>query len=72
MNALLLSSSTPDNLWGKATLFACHIQNRIPYRKNNKNPYEFWKGYASNLNYLKLQGCLAKVMLLEPKKRKIS
>ena len=71
MNALLVSSCAPDNLWGEAILSACHIQNRIPYKKNNKTPYELWKGYAPNLNYLKVWGCLAKVMLPEPKKRKI-
>ena len=66
MNALLVSSSILDNLWGETILSACH------YKKNNKTPYELWKDYASILNYLKVWGCLAKVMLLEPKKRKIS
>ena len=30
-----------------------------------------WKGHAPNLKYLEVWGCLAKVMLLDPKKRKI-
>ena len=29
------------------------------------------KGHAPNLKYLKVQGCLVKVMLHDPKKRKI-
>ena len=50
---------------------ACHLQNRIPYKKTSKTPYELWKGHAPNLKYLKVLGCLAKVMLPDPKKRKI-
>lgn len=33
MNCLLVSSNAPDNLWGEAILSACHLQNRIPYKK---------------------------------------
>ena len=68
MNAMLVSSGTPLNLWGEAILSACHIQNRIPYKKTGKTPYELWKGYAPNIAYLKVWGCLAKVLLPEPKK----
>ena len=71
MNSLLVSTSTPDNLWGEAILFACHLQNRIPYKKTGKTPYVLWKGHAPNLKYLKVWGCLTKVMLPDPKKRKI-
>ena len=70
MNSFLVSASTPNNLWGEA-LFACHLQNRIPYKKICRTPYELWKGHAPNLKYLKVWGCLAKVMLLDPKMWKI-
>ncbi|KAL6334049.1 hypothetical protein AAG906_001803 [Vitis piasezkii] len=68
MNAMLVSSGAPLNLLGEAILSACHIQNRIPYKKTDKTPYELWKGYAPNIAYLKVWGCLAKVLLSEPKK----
>ena len=71
MNSLFVSASIPNNLWGEAILFACHLQNRIPYKKTNKTPYELWKGHAPNLKYLKVWGYLAKFMLLDPKKKKI-
>src|ERR1044072_4190668 len=71
MNSMLISASAPDNLWGEAILSACLLQNRIPHKKTGKTPYELWKGYQPNLNYLKVWGCLAKVMLPDPKKRKI-
>ena len=54
VNSLLVSASTPTNLWGEAILSACHLQNRISYKKTSKTPYELWKNHASNLKYLKM------------------
>ena len=71
MNSLPVSASAPNNLWGEAILSSCHLQNRIPYKKTGKTPYELWIGHAPNLKYLKVWGCLVKVMLHGPKKRKI-
>jgi len=71
MNVMLISSNAPDNLWGEALLTACFLQNRIPHKKTGKTPYELWKGFQPNLKYLRVWGCLAKVMLPDPKKRKI-
>ena len=56
---------------GEAILSACHIQNKVPHKKTDKNPYELWERRKPNLEYLKVWGCLAKVMLPEPKKRKL-
>ena len=71
MNSLLVNALAPNNLWGEAILFACHLQNRIPYKKTSETPNELWKDHAHNLKYLKMWGCLAKVTLPDPKKRKI-
>ena len=71
MNSFLISSGAPNNLWGEAILLACHIQNRIPHKKIEKTPYKLWKGYAPNIKYLKVWGCFARVMLPDPKKRKL-
>ena len=71
VNYLLVSASAPNNLWGEVILSACHLQNRIQYKKTSKTPYELWKGHEPNLKYLKVWRCLAKVMLPDPKKRKI-
>ena len=43
MNVMLVSSRASLNLWEEAILSACHIQNRIPYKKTSKTPYELWK-----------------------------
>ena len=40
MNAMLVSSAAPNNLWGEALLSACFIQNRIPHKNTDKTPYE--------------------------------
>ena len=55
-NAMLVSSGLSSNMWGEAILSACH---------------ELWEGRKPNLEYLKVWGCLAKVMLPEPKRRKL-
>ena len=54
MNSLLVSASTPNNLWGEAMLSACHLQNRIPYKKTGKTPNKLWKCHIPNLKYLKV------------------
>ena len=61
INTLLVSASAPDNLWGEAILSACHLQNRISYKKTGKTSYELWKDHAPNLKYLKVWRCLVKV-----------
>ncbi|KAL6314329.1 hypothetical protein AAG906_019031 [Vitis piasezkii] len=43
----------------------------LPTWKIGKTPYGLWKGYAPNIAYLKVWGCLAKVLLPEPKKQKL-
>ncbi|KAK8704498.1 hypothetical protein V6N13_048120 [Hibiscus sabdariffa] len=55
-------------MWGDAILSANHILNRVPHKKLDHTPYELWKGYAPNLQYLKVWGCLAKVGLPDFKK----
>ena len=71
MNALLLSSGLPQNLWGEAILSANYILNLIPHKKTNKSLYELWKGRRPSYKYLKVWGCLTKVTVPIPKKVKI-
>jgi hypothetical protein len=44
MNAMLVSSELPTNMWGEAILSTCHIQNKVPHKKTSKTPYELWEG----------------------------
>ena len=71
MNAMLISSGLPQNLWGEAILSANYILNRIPPKRTNQTTYELWKGHKPSYNYLKIWGCLAKVAVPIPKKTKI-
>ncbi|KAL4038513.1 hypothetical protein IC575_002134 [Cucumis melo] len=40
MNAMLISSSLPQNLWGEALLTENYLLNRIPHKKSQNIPYE--------------------------------
>jgi hypothetical protein len=40
MHSMLVSFSSLDSLWGEAILSACHLQNRISYKKIGLTPYE--------------------------------
>ena len=68
MNFMLVSSGAPLNLWDEAILSTCHIQNRIPYKKTSKTPYELWKGYAPNIGYLKVWGVYQKYFFQNQRK----
>lgn len=58
-------------MWGEAILSACYILNRVPHKRLDKTPYELWKGFAPNLNFLKVWGCLAKVALPDFKRTNV-
>ena len=67
MNALLISSGLPQNLWGDAILTENQILNRVPHSKTNVIPYKKWKGRKPNLKW----GCPDKVQVPIPKRVKI-
>ena len=71
MNAMLISSGLPQNLWGKALLSTNYILNKLPHKKLDKTSYSLWKGRSPSYEYLKVWGCLAKVMVPISKRIKI-
>ena len=71
MNAMLISSDLPQNMWGEVILFANYLLNKVPKKKAEKTPYELWRGRQSSYKYLRVWGCLAKVAVPPPKKVKI-
>ena len=71
MNAMLISLGLPQNLWGEALLSTNYILNKLPHKKLDKTPYSLWKGLSPSYKYLKVWGCLAKVMVPIPKRIKI-
>ena len=54
MNAMLISSGLPKNLWGEALLIANYLLNRIPHKKSQNIPYEKWKGRKPSYKFLKV------------------
>ncbi|KAJ0008485.1 hypothetical protein Pint_29037 [Pistacia integerrima] len=69
VNAMLISSGAL--FVGEAMLLACYIQNIISFKKTGKTPYELWKGHVTNLKYIKVRGCFAKVTIPEPKRKRL-
>ncbi|CAH9125353.1 unnamed protein product [Cuscuta epithymum] len=70
MNAMLVSSGLSQNMWGEAILTSNYLLNKVPRKKYDKTPYELWKGKRPSYQYLKVWGCLAKVLVPTPKKGK--
>ena len=52
-------------------LSANYILNKLPHKKLDKTPYSLWKGRSPSYKYLKVWGCLAKVIVPIPKRIKI-
>ena len=71
MNAMLISSGLPQNMWGEAILSGNYLLNKVPKKKAEKTPYELWKGMKPSYKYLRVWGCLAKVAVPPPKKVRI-
>ena len=55
----------------EAIFSASLIQNKIPYKKTNKSPYQLWRVTHPMFNTLMCGGCLTKVIIHDPKKRKL-
>ncbi|KAH9736282.1 hypothetical protein KPL71_018042 [Citrus sinensis] len=71
MNAMLISSGLPQNMWGEAVLSANYLLNKIPRKQEDKTTYELWKGISPSYKFLRVWGCLAKVEVPLNKKVKI-
>ena len=71
MNTILISSGLPQSMWGEVVLSANYLLNKVSRKTETKTLYELWFGRKPSYKYLKVWGCLAKVMVPTPKKMKI-
>ena len=71
MIAMLISSGLPQNMWREAILSANYLLNKVLRKNEQKTLYELWKGRQLSYKYLRMWGCLAKVVVPTPKKVKI-
>ncbi|KAD7477702.1 hypothetical protein E3N88_00838 [Mikania micrantha] len=71
MNAMLISSGMSQDMWGEAILLATYLLNKIPFKKKDVTPYELWMRRKPSYKYLKVWGCLAKVVVPPPKVQRI-
>ncbi|PWA78284.1 hypothetical protein CTI12_AA217490 [Artemisia annua] len=66
-----VAERAPHSLWGEACLAANTVLNKIPHKKNDKSPYQLWKGKQPSYKRMKVWGCLAKVQIPLPKRTKL-
>ena len=71
INNMLINSGFPKYMLGEALNTACQILNRVPLKHMNKIPLKLWKGEKSSLKYLRVWGCLARVLVPEHKRKKL-
>ena len=50
---------------------SCHVLNRVSNKDKEKTPYKEWSRRKPSLSYFRTWGCLAKVNVPIPKKRKL-
>jgi hypothetical protein len=71
VNSMLDTAGLSKAWWGEAVLTSCHVLNKVPNKNQDQTPYEMWNGRKPSLSYLRTWGCLAKVNVPIPKKRKL-
>lgn len=71
VNAMIISSGVNQSMWGEAILSANYLLNKIPRKEKNETPYELWMGRKPSYKYLRVWGCLAKVVVPPPKVQKL-
>jgi hypothetical protein len=71
VNVMLETAGQSKEWWGEAILTACHVLNRVPMKNKEVTPFEEWEKMRLTLSYLRTWGCLAKVIVLINKKRKL-
>ena len=71
VNAMIISSGVNQSMWGEAILSANYLLNTIHRKEKNETPYELWMGRKPSYKYLRVWGCLAKVVVPPPKVQKL-
>nr|GEY87728.1 Pol polyprotein [Tanacetum cinerariifolium] len=66
VTAMLISSGMSQDMWGEAVLMATYLLNKIPRKEKEDTPYELWMGQKPSYQYLRVWGCLAKLVDLPP------
>ncbi|KAL4582676.1 hypothetical protein LXL04_007234 [Taraxacum kok-saghyz] len=63
MNVMLISSTgLPHAMWEEDILSTNYHLNKVPRKKTDKTPYELWSGRKPSYKYIRVWGCLAKVV----------
>ena len=54
MDAMLISSGLPQNMWGEAILSANYLLNKVPKKKAENTSYELWRRQQPSYKYLRV------------------
>ncbi|TYK27179.1 gag/pol protein [Cucumis melo var. makuwa] len=58
----------PSSFWGYAVETAVHILNNVPWKSVSEKPFKLWRGRKPNLSHFRIWGCLAHMLVTNPKK----
>ena len=59
VRCMLIHSSLPEFLWGKALKTAAYILNQVPSKSVPEIPYELWSNNKPSLRHFHVWGCKA-------------
>ena len=68
---MLVSSSLPEFLWGKAFKTAAYILNQVPSKSVSNSPYELWSQNKPSLRHFHVWGCKVEVRPYNPQSKKL-
>src|SRR3984885_14576424 len=68
---MLNDAGLPSQYWGEALITANHLQNRLPVEGKDITPYEAWNKRTPNLDYIKVFGSTAYMMITADKRQKL-
>jgi hypothetical protein len=70
-NNIVNSSKNIQFLWGEFLRAAAHIRNRVVTSKNIITPYEKFFGKTPNVEYFRILGCEAKILIPDNLRKKL-
>ncbi|TYJ98809.1 gag/pol protein [Cucumis melo var. makuwa] len=68
VHSMMSYAQLPSSFWGYAVETTVHILNNVPSKSVSETPFELWRGRKPSLSHFKIWGCLAHVLVTNPKK----
>ena len=68
--AQLQNANMSKRFWAESLMCANYVRNRMPTESHNTTPYERWFGKKPKINYMRVFGCVAYVLIPKEKRAK--